>query len=476
MGDTIRTLLKGAALLSIGQVAGYGLSFVRNLILARLLTKADFGLAAALAMTISLLELVGRMAFGIQSIQARNGDEPEFQAVAHAVQMAFGVGSALIVVAGAYPMARAFGVPELTWAFALLSVVPLARGAMHLDLFRLQRHLQYKPFVLMEVLTQSLATAAAWPLAIWLGDFRAVLYIMLGKESLSVIFSHLLSERPYRWAWASGQVRQMLIFGWPLLLNGLVMFASQQGDQMLVGATFPLAELASYSIAFTLTSIPFLILGQVGSSLMLPTLSRYQDSPTQFQNHYCRCLELSVVLPMLLLGPMIVAGGDIVRLLYGPKYSDVGGLMAVFAAIVALRFFRWAPSVASMSKADTLNQLLGNIARSVSFLLALVVVFLGTKNLLLVASCGLAGEAVAIGVTVYRIKKRTFIKPILHLKPIFFLVSWISLGVVVHQWLGVGSSNWVWGGTAVLFCFLGLSVSLFYFPALSTICKHLLQT
>lgn len=138
MATSAVKILKGAALLSIGQVSGYGLSFARNLILARMLTKADFGLVAALSMTMSLLELVSRMAFGNQIVQARQGDDPLFQAVAHSAQMAVGVISGLLVIGASYPMARAFNVPDLTWVFMLLAVVPLARASMHLDLPRLQ--------------------------------------------------------------------------------------------------------------------------------------------------------------------------------------------------------------------------------------------------------------------------------------------------------------------------------------------------
>jgi len=463
--------LKGAALLSAGQVAGYGLSFVRNLILARLLTKADFGLVAALSMTMSLLELVSRMAFGKQIIQARDGDQPRFQAVSHAVQVAVGVISALLVIAGAYPMALTFAVPDLAWAFASLALVPLARGAMHLDLARVQRRFVYSPGVLSEIVPQGLATAVAWPLAVWLGDFRAVLWIMLGKELLTVAMSHLLAERPYRWAMEQRHVKQMLTFGWPLLLNGFVLFASQQGDQMVIGAIWSLADLGTYSIAFTLSSIPWFIFGQVGSSLMLPAMARHQDDPAQFEHHYCRCLELSVVVALVVLGPLVVAGDDLVRLLYGPKYSEVGTLMIVFGAMMAFRFFRWASAVAAMSRADTMNQLIGNIARAVSLPLALLVLAMGARNMASVAACGLAGEVLAVLVSVLRLRTRQGIGLIAHARPMLFLVGWIAVGAAAHQWVG---SIWLGGAAVLVLWSVGAVASLFLFPNLVPVYRQTL--
>ena len=47
-----RKSLKGSVELSAGQILTYGCSFVRLAILARLLTVADFGIAATFSMTI----------------------------------------------------------------------------------------------------------------------------------------------------------------------------------------------------------------------------------------------------------------------------------------------------------------------------------------------------------------------------------------------------------------------------------------
>jgi O-antigen/teichoic acid export membrane protein len=435
------------------------------LILARVLTTADFGLVAALSMAMSLLELVSQMAFGKQIIQAREGDEPQYQAVGHAVQLTVGLVSAVLVIAGAYPMALAFGSPGLTWAFASLALVPLARGMMHLDLARQQRRFLYMPIVLSELVPQGMATVAAWPLAVWLGDFRAVLWIMLGKELLTFTMSHLLAESPYRLAWQRIQVKQMLVFGWPLLLNGYAMFASQQGDQMIIGAAFSLSDLGTYSIAFSLSSVPFFILGQVGSSLMLPMLSRHQDDPAGFERQYRRCLELSVVAALVLMGPLVVMGSDLVRLLYGPKYSGTGPLMVVFGAIVALRFFRFAPAIAAMSRSDTVNLFIGNIARAASLPLALMVVALGARNIAVVAACGLAGEALAILVSLLRIRKRQGISLAAHKKSILFLTGWITAGAAMHLWVD-GSSLWIGGGAVLALWSVGAVASFFLFPDL----------
>lgn len=437
-----------------------------------MLTRADFGLAALFWATLSLLDWTNRISLGQQIVQSKLGDMAPFRDTCHALQCVAGVFSACALVVFARPIARCFDLPEANWAFALLALAPLINGFTHLDNYARQRTLEYGPAILCDVVPQVVITAAAFPLAILLNDFRVMLYLELAKIALGVAMTHILARMPYRWEWDREYLRSMLAFGWPLLLNGFMMFLSQQGDQMLIGATFSLDDLGSYSIAFSLALVPWFIFGQVGSSLMLPTLARQQDDRERFERHYRRCLEFSVVGALIVLGPLVVAGDPLVRLLYGPKYSGVGTLMTVFGAMVALRFFRWAPAVAAMSQADTKNQFIGNVVRAASLPLALLVVALGTRNVAAVAMCGLVGESLAILVSVLRVRKRQGIGLDAHTRPILFLLGWIVIGAAARYWLGDGCGL-CWSVGAVLALWIvGTFVSLCLFPDLLSIYRR----
>lgn len=101
------------AILTVGQVLSYGLSFARSVLLARLLTKADFGLAAMFGMTLSILEIAGRMSFGQQIIQSKDGDTESFQATSQAFQSVLVTFQALLLICLSYPLALAFKVRNL---------------------------------------------------------------------------------------------------------------------------------------------------------------------------------------------------------------------------------------------------------------------------------------------------------------------------------------------------------------------------
>ena len=58
-----KKIILGAVVVGGGQFFVYFFSFIRNVILARMLTQTEFGLAAVFALTINLIDLNNRMNF-----------------------------------------------------------------------------------------------------------------------------------------------------------------------------------------------------------------------------------------------------------------------------------------------------------------------------------------------------------------------------------------------------------------------------
>ena len=179
-----RKYLKSGALLTGGSVVSSVCSFARNIVIARLLSVEDVGIAAIFVITVSLLERMSYIALDRFLVQAADGDDPRVQAVAQAFQAARGVLSAVLLIVLAGPIASLFGVPEVAWAFQVFAIYPLARGFVHLDLARLQREMRFKVVVWSDTLPQLVTLAIAAPLALWLDDYRVVLSIY-GVQALS---------------------------------------------------------------------------------------------------------------------------------------------------------------------------------------------------------------------------------------------------------------------------------------------------
>ena len=216
---------------------------VRNILLAGLLGPERMGLAVMLAIVLRCLEMGSYLAADRLLVQARDGNAPGFQANAHGLEVVRGLRSGRARTVLADPAAVAFGYPETAWAFAALGLVPALRGFVHLDYRRLQRKLRFGQTLKVESTANLVGTAAVWPALHWTGDYSALLWVSLAQALAHVVMSHAVARRPYRVRFDRLYLGRMLSFGWPMLLNGLVMFGVFQGDRLIVALSVSPEEL-----------------------------------------------------------------------------------------------------------------------------------------------------------------------------------------------------------------------------------------
>ncbi len=391
-----RKYLKSGVFLTGGSLLSAVCSLARNIIVARMISVEDFGIASTFAMTISLIEMASNLALDRMLVQAPDGNAPRMLATAHAFQVFRSLLVTIILFALASPVATLFNIPEVVWAFQLIAFVPLIRGFGHLDAARLQREMRFGGSVWLDTGPQVLTTAIAAPLALWLGDYRVMLVIIIAQVLTMTLVSHLVAERPYRWAWDTMIIQRMLRFGWPLLLNGFVMFAIFQGDKAIVGMAFTMEELGWYSAAFALALMPSLILPKVISTLLFPSLSRAhaRGDVARQAIFTIEAFSYSAMLFAIFywfFGPLIFVA------VFGASYAPAADIIALLGLMQAVRVLKTGHITVAFSAGKTQAILWSNATRTIGLALAIASAATGF-GLSTIVVCGLIGELVALSV------------------------------------------------------------------------------
>lgn len=384
--------IKGGALLSAGNMSATACSFIRNIIIARMLSVEDVGVAATFAMTTSLMEMASNMAIDRLIVQAPDGDDPKLQASAQLLQFVRGLLGGLVLLAIAAPVAALFGIPDATWAFMVLAAVPVMKGLGHLDVHRVQRAMRFGPSIATALVPQIIVTLLAAPLAWWTGDFRAVLWVVLIQTFTTTLVSHLLAQRRYAWRWDPAQMRRIVSFGWPLLVNGGLMYAIFQGDRAIIGAVFSMQELGWYAVALGLTLVPSTLVPKVLTTLILPRLSQ---SGARAEGHSQLTMQAFFVSGVGLgvgawtLGPLALV------LIYGERYAPGAAVVGWLGAMQAMRVMKAGPATVALATAKTIAPLLANVVRLSGLGLAIAAVSAG-YGVVEVAIAGVIGEALSL--------------------------------------------------------------------------------
>ena len=418
-----RSILRGGLVLTVGNMTGAAASFARNIIVARLISVEDFGVAALLALSMSFVEMVSNLAIDRLLVQARDGGSERMQSTGQAFQAARGVSSAVVLFFAAEYIAKFFNIEYAAWAFQVLAAVSAIRGFIHLDSVRYQREMNFGASAWIEVVPQLAALALAIPLGIWLGDYRVMLWVIVLQAALQVATSHALATRKYTWTWDGEIMRRMITFGWPLVVNGLLMFVIFQGDKAIVGAAFTMKELGWYSAAFMLALAPSMIITKVLQGLLLPLLAKAQDDRKVFRQRHLLALQGCLLMGLGLATALVVAGPALLILLYGDRYAEGALVMSLLGLMQGIRVAKAGPMIVAMALGSTKNAMYSNLARAATLFLALVMVWWGW-GVSAVAAVGILGEALGFVVSLL------LLKSLLHL-PILHLLKAISLSLVV---------------------------------------------
>ncbi|MWD30165.1 oligosaccharide flippase family protein [Aquicoccus sp. SCR17] len=352
-----------AVLLLTGNMAGSLLLFLRNLVVARLVSVEDYGIAATFAISMAVVEMASGL--GLQSliVQDKGGDDPRLQAGLQGFNLLRGLVSAVVLFLLAHPIARFLGIPEIAWAYQLLALVPALRGFEHFDIFRLSRRLRFKPMMLSKVLPALVSVLSIWPLHYFVGGYKVMLYAILIQWGLWLIICHLIAERSYQISFAGDIMRRGLRFGWPVMINNILLFMVFQGDKLIVGREFDMETLAIFAMGFTLTLTPTLVLSASEQQFYLPQLSAAVEDHKGFSNLALAAMQTSLVSGLLLVLGISLLGAPVVYFLLGDKYEALIPLLIWLSILQALRTFKIGGITAALARAQTGNAGIANSFR-----------------------------------------------------------------------------------------------------------------
>lgn len=445
-------MLKSAILVLTGSVFSSLALLLRNLLVARLISAENFGIAATFALSMAVLEMIS--AIGLQQliVQAENGEDPNLQAGLQGFHLLRGIFSGVILFSLAHPLAQFLGIAEVAWAYQVLAVVPVLRGFMHFDIYRTQRKMLFLPLMFSKVAPALLSVFLIWPFFKLFGDYRVMLYAYIVQWGGMTLASHFMAQRSYRLTMDRSVILHALQFGWPLLINNVLLMLVFQGDKLIVGREMGMTSLAILALGFTLTLTPMLVVAQSLQTFLLPQLSAVKMDQERFTPLALATLQANLAGGLLFVVVVIVAGEMVVETLYGAKYAALVPLLTWLAILQTFRLFREGCSTVALSQGHTSNAMIGNMFRVLSIPVSWYVAATGGSLLEIIWIATVAevlGFFTSMGLVIYRLELRlsALLGPLG--LALFVLVLAAALQMKAFSDLASGA-NWVTGGIAAV--------------------------
>ena len=229
-------------------------SWASTLIVARLLTREDYGLVAMATVFLGLISLVNEFGLGAAVIKRRDLSDHEVAQIS-GLCVVFGSIAFLVGVGAAVPLARFYDTAALVPVVLVLSLNFIITSFRVVPLALLQRDLEFRTVAINETV-QALVLSIAMVAFAALG-FRYWTLVIGGVMAgvLSTLLAYV--QRPHRIARPRlREIRPAVSFGSHVVGGRVGWYIYQNSDFLIAGKVLGQAALGAYSLGWTIASIP----------------------------------------------------------------------------------------------------------------------------------------------------------------------------------------------------------------------------
>lgn len=305
---------------SVGKFGAMGISFVSNMVLARLLMPQDFGLIGMLHIFIAISEVFILGGFGQALIQKKNPTHIDYSTVFYWNLFASILIYFILYLCGP-AISRFYNMPPLCKVLRIQSLVLIISAFSVVQSNQLMKQLRFKALSVRSLVAAFAGTTVAIIMAFKGYGVWSLVASSLVSSFISVIL--LWSQSKWRptleFSWYS--FKELFTFGGLMALSSLVdkLYTELQG--LIIGKKYSASDLGYYSQAHKLEQVPTSAVSQIVSQVSFPVFSALQDDRQKLLAGVRKNLSAVSYLNFALSILLIVVGAPLIRLVYGPNWD-----------------------------------------------------------------------------------------------------------------------------------------------------------
>ena len=290
-------------------------------VLARLLTPDDYGVAGMALVVASFAMMFTDPALGAALIQRPTIDERDRSTV---FWIAAGIGAVLTIlgIALSGPVADFFGEAQVEDLFAATSLCFFLTSLSVVHRALLSRRLAYRGLEIRDMV--SIVTGGIVAIAVAFAGFGpwAVVANFVAYSLMSTVLVWVLLDWRPHVVFSAESARNLSGFSTRIFSANVLAWGNQNLDRALIGRFLGAAALGAYSLAYTAMLLPMTVFGRPLHQVLSPVYSRIQDDNERLERAWLRSKRLSVAAVSPALLGLIVVAPEFVDVLFGEQWDD----------------------------------------------------------------------------------------------------------------------------------------------------------
>lgn len=288
--------IKGALWLGLLRVGIKIFSFVKLIVIARILTPTDFGLFGMVVIPYGLLEVATEPGLNQAMIQSKKDPEKYFSST----QIIFLIRGLLLffVLYFAAPSISHFYNNDLTKGIRIIALAPLFRGFINPAVVLFKKTLDFKRefiFQLLASIFESLTTI------LFVLKFRSMIALSFGIATgalAATLLSYFLVKTTIsKLSWQ--KIKDLYYYGRWVTLGTLASYLNDQGDDFVVSKMLGAEALGFYQNAYKISNLPTTQGASLVYQVVFPVFSKIQGNLDRLKRGVTKSLLITFAFSFL---------------------------------------------------------------------------------------------------------------------------------------------------------------------------------
>lgn len=335
MGYTKQAFI-GISWMSTFRVISRIIATSRGILLARILTPAQFGVFGVASIILSFLEILTETGINIFLIQEKNNID-KFINSAWLVSILRGILICIAIIIVTPFMVNFFNMQDLQRFLFLISLVPLIRGFINPSIIKYQKKLEFKKEFWLRIAIYIFDSATSVILTLMLTDAIGFIWGLIAGAILEVLLSFILF-RPWPLLKLEFNLVKLIVNrGKWVTAYGIFNYIAKEGDSIVVAKLLGVTQVGIYKMGYSFSTLPISEISDVVNKVIFPVYSKISGEKDRLIKAFIKTL-LVVSIPIVILSAIIFfLPRAFFELLLTPKWGDVVIVLKILVIYGMLR-------------------------------------------------------------------------------------------------------------------------------------------
>ncbi len=303
--------------------------FVVQLVLARLLSPDHYGVLAIMIIFVNLATVFVQSGFNTALIQAKDIDDDDCSSVFWVSLLIAAV--LYIVLFFSAPLIGAFyNMPLIVKPLRVIALMLFPGALNSIQFAKVSRELDFKKVFLSHFIGAVVSGGVGIGIALLGGELWALVVQTILNTCVSCIVMLFAVKWFPTFVCKLSRVKVLFAFGWKLLVSALIDTLYKDIQGLVIGKKYDSATLGFYNKGKQFPSLIMSAVNGAVQSVMLPVMSKQQDSKDQVRAITRRAISMSSYVMFPLMAGLAAIAAPLIELLLTEKWLPAAPYLQIY--------------------------------------------------------------------------------------------------------------------------------------------------